>query len=288
MAIVTDADGRRASPPHPHRGSLDWRRRRARGDRRAARRGLEELRRARDRCSRRCSRRGSSAATSVVALGGGVVGDLAGFAAGDRAPRHPLRADADDAARPGQFLGRRQDRHQHRATARTWSASSISRAWCSPTPASLDTLPPREFHAGYAEVAKYGLIGDAALLRLARGQLARRSSAGWPRARAGDRHRLPRQGRDRRRRRARERRSARCSISAIPSAMRSRPPPASRTGSSTARASSIGMVLAFGLSAKLGHCKPDDVTRRGRPPRRCRPADAHRRHPRRRASTPRR
>ena len=28
--------------------------------------------------------------------------------------------------------------------------------------ALLDTLPPREFRAGYAEVAKYGLLGDAA------------------------------------------------------------------------------------------------------------------------------
>jgi 3-dehydroquinate synthetase len=28
--------------------------------------------------------------------------------------------------------------------------------------ALLDTLPPRQFRAGYAEVAKYGLIGDAA------------------------------------------------------------------------------------------------------------------------------
>jgi 3-dehydroquinate synthetase len=28
--------------------------------------------------------------------------------------------------------------------------------------ALLDTLPPREFRAGYAEVVKYGLIGDAA------------------------------------------------------------------------------------------------------------------------------
>jgi 3-dehydroquinate synthetase len=27
---------------------------------------------------------------------------------------------------------------------------------------ALDTLPPREFRAGYAEIAKYGLLGDAA------------------------------------------------------------------------------------------------------------------------------
>ena len=41
-------------------------------------------------------------------------------------------------------------------------ARFISRSWCSPTPQPLDTLPAREFRAGYAEVAKYGLLGDAA------------------------------------------------------------------------------------------------------------------------------
>ena len=34
---------------------------------------------------------------------------------------------------------------------------------------ALATLPRRELLAGYAEVVKYGLIDDAALLRLARG-----------------------------------------------------------------------------------------------------------------------
>ena len=68
----------------------------------------------------------------VIAFGGGVVGDLAGFAAVDRPARHARRADPHHAARPGRFLGRRQDRHQHRRAARTWSARSTSRAWCWP------------------------------------------------------------------------------------------------------------------------------------------------------------
>ena len=51
----------------------------------------------------------------VVALGGGVIGDLAGLRRQHRAPRHPLRADPDHAAGAGRLLRRRQDRHQHAA-----------------------------------------------------------------------------------------------------------------------------------------------------------------------------
>ena len=79
---------------------------------------------------------------------------------GDTAARHRLRADPDHPAGPGGQLGRRQDRDQH-AAARTWSAPSTSRGWCWPTPTCLATLPRREMRAGYAEVVKYGLLGDA-------------------------------------------------------------------------------------------------------------------------------
>ena len=48
----------------------------------------------------------------VVALGGGVVGDLARLCRGGRAARRRLRAGADHAAGAGRFLGRRQDRDQ--------------------------------------------------------------------------------------------------------------------------------------------------------------------------------
>ena len=64
----------------------------------------------------------------VIALGGGVIGDLTGFAAG------VLKRGIDFAQMPttlagaGGFLGRRQDRDQRGRRARIWSACSISRA----------------------------------------------------------------------------------------------------------------------------------------------------------------
>jgi 3-dehydroquinate synthase len=96
----------------------------------------------------------------VIAFGGGVVGDLAGFAAsilrrGVRVVQLPttLLAQVDSAI--GGKTG--IDTKQGKNLIGTFHQPSIVLADIS----VLSTLPEREFRAGYAEVAKYGLLGDA-------------------------------------------------------------------------------------------------------------------------------
>ena len=152
----------------------------------------------------RCSRRRSSAATSWwrSAAAWSAISRAsprrwcAGACASCRCrPPCSPRSIPPSAARPASI----------RATARTSSAPSTSRAWCSPTPRSSTRCPLREMRAGYAEVVKYGLIDDARLLRLVRGELAGhlRRRAGARRGRGAE---LPRQGRCGGARRARGRR----------------------------------------------------------------------------------
>ena len=96
----------------------------------------------------------------VIAFGGGVVGDLAGFAAsilrrGVRVVQMPttLLAQVDSAI--GGKTG--IDTSQGKNLIGTFHQPSLVLADVS----VLATLSPREFRAGYAEVVKYGLIGDA-------------------------------------------------------------------------------------------------------------------------------
>jgi len=96
----------------------------------------------------------------VIALGGGVVGDLTGFAAsilrrGVRVVQMPttLLAQVDSAI--GGKTG--IDTKQGKNLIGTFHQPSLVLA----DVAVLSTLSPREFRAGYAEVAKYGLLGDA-------------------------------------------------------------------------------------------------------------------------------
>jgi 3-dehydroquinate synthase len=96
----------------------------------------------------------------VVALGGGVVGDLAGFAAaitrrGMEFVQIPttLLAQVDSSVGGKTGINARQGKNLVGAFYQPSLVLADTDA--------LDTLPRREFAAGYAEVVKYGLIGDA-------------------------------------------------------------------------------------------------------------------------------
>jgi shikimate kinase / 3-dehydroquinate synthase len=96
----------------------------------------------------------------VIALGGGVVGDLAGFAAasirrGMRFIQIPTSLLAQVDSSVGGKTGVNSDHGKNLIGA--FHQPSLVLA----DTELLETLPLREFRAGYAEVVKYGLIGDA-------------------------------------------------------------------------------------------------------------------------------
>jgi 3-dehydroquinate synthase len=97
----------------------------------------------------------------VVALGGGVVGDLAGFAAAI------VRRGLDYVQVPTSLLAQVDSSVGGKTAIDARLGKNLIGAFHQPIlviadTAVLDTLPEREFRAGYAEVAKYGLINDAA------------------------------------------------------------------------------------------------------------------------------
>jgi 3-dehydroquinate synthase len=98
--------------------------------------------------------------TSLVALGGGVVGDLAGFAAAIA-----LRG-LDLVQVPTSLLAQVDSSVGGKTGINTRHGKNLIGAFHQPRlvladVGTLDTLPPRELRAGYAEVVKYALIGDA-------------------------------------------------------------------------------------------------------------------------------
>src|SRR4051795_12625192 len=97
----------------------------------------------------------------VIALGGGVVGDLAGFAAAI------LRRGVDFVQVPTSLLAQVDSSVGGKTGINSPQGKNLLGAFHQPLlviadTAVLDTLPPRQFRAGYAEVAKYGLLGDEA------------------------------------------------------------------------------------------------------------------------------
>jgi 3-dehydroquinate synthase len=96
----------------------------------------------------------------VVAFGGGVIGDLAGFAAGI------LRRGIRFVQIPTTLLAQVDSSVGGKTGINTPQGKNLIGVFHQPSLViadtdTLKTLPPREMRAGYAEVVKYGLLGDA-------------------------------------------------------------------------------------------------------------------------------
>src|SRR3954468_17642453 len=96
----------------------------------------------------------------VIALGGGVVGDLAGFAAAI------LRRGLDVVQVPTTLLAQVDSSVGGKTGINSPHGKNLVGAFHQPIlvvadTALLDTLPQRDFRAGYAELAKFSLLGDA-------------------------------------------------------------------------------------------------------------------------------
>jgi 3-dehydroquinate synthase len=96
----------------------------------------------------------------VIALGGGVIGDLAGFAAA------VVRRGLDYVQVPTTLLAQVDSSVGGKTAIDSAHGKNLVGAFHQPIlvvadTALLDTLPEREFRAGYAELVKYGLLGDA-------------------------------------------------------------------------------------------------------------------------------
>ncbi len=98
---------------------------------------------------------------AIVALGGGVVGDLAGFAAAvTRRGMHLVQVPTNMLAQVDSSVGGKTGINAPQG--KNLVGAFHQPALVVADTATLDTLPQREFAAGYAEVVKYGLIDDAA------------------------------------------------------------------------------------------------------------------------------
>ena len=105
--------------------------------------------------------RGIERSDHVLALGGGVMGDLIGFACAI------LKRGCPFVQIPTTLLAQVDSSVGGKTAINTAAGKNLIGAFHQPAmvlidPAVLDTLPPRELAAGYAEVVKYGLIDDAA------------------------------------------------------------------------------------------------------------------------------
>jgi len=96
----------------------------------------------------------------IIALGGGVIGDLTGFAAAI------VKRGCGFLQIPTTLLAQVDSSVGGKTAINSRAGKNLVGAFHQPAlvlidPSVLDTLPPRELRAGYAETVKYGLIDDA-------------------------------------------------------------------------------------------------------------------------------
>jgi len=104
--------------------------------------------------------RGIERGDAVIALGGGMIGDLAGFAASI------LRRGVALIQAPTTLLAQVDSSVGGKTGINTPQGKNLIGTFHQPRlviadTRTLDTLPARELRAGYAETVKYGLIGDS-------------------------------------------------------------------------------------------------------------------------------
>ncbi len=103
---------------------------------------------------------GAERTDHIVALGGGVVGDIAGFASAI------VKRGCNFVQIPTSLLAQVDSSVGGKTAINSRSGKNLIGVFHQPAfvlidPDMLDSLPPRELRAGYAEVVKYGLIDSA-------------------------------------------------------------------------------------------------------------------------------
>ncbi len=99
---------------------------------------------------------------TLIAFGGGVIGDLAGFAAAT------IHRGVNFVQMPTTLLAQVDSSVGGKTGINTRHGKNLAGAFHQPVQViadttSLATLPPREFRAGYAELVKHGILGDRSL-----------------------------------------------------------------------------------------------------------------------------
>ena len=197
--------------------------------------------------------------TSLVALGGGVIGDITGFAAAI------LLRGLDFIQIPTTLLAQVDSSVGGKTGINTRHGKNLLGAFHQPRlvlvdVGTLDTLGDREFLAGYAEVVKYGLLGDAGFFAWLEANGAA-LCAGDREARrravlAGCAAKAAIVAED-------EREAGRRALLNLGHTFGHALEAEARYGNALLHGESvaIGMVLAFDLSVRLGLCPPDHAAR---------------------------